>query len=185
MVKIELLNKQHVIKEPEHKRLMDFFGMIRTYPKNASFATQNEGEYVVIILRQHFIMNLGWIINSIFLFLAPTIFNFVFRSIDFTFFQGSMSANEFIVGLNSSLGIAFVLFYYGLCVSMTLFNFLHWYFDLFIITNERFISIDFDIIKGQTITDIPLQDIIDISEKMTNGYSRWGIRIRGQFQLIN
>jgi hypothetical protein len=141
MVKIELINKQRVIKEPDHKVLMRVFGMIRTYPKNASFATQNEGEKIVIILRKHFIVNFGWIINTIFLFLAPTILGIVFKIVDTNLFQGGMSTNEFIAGLNSSLGLAFILFYYSLCVSMTLFNFLHWYFDLFIITNERFISI--------------------------------------------
>jgi hypothetical protein len=53
-----------------------------------------------------------------------------------------------------------------LIVSYAYFKFVHWYFDIFIITNERYISIDFDILRGRTITDIPLTDIIDISERV-------------------
>lgn len=166
MVKIDLIKNQHVIKEPENKELLKFFGMVITYPENVTFATQNEGENVVVIIRRHFIKNVGWILNSALLFVAPTILIFLFGFVDTTFFNSEISRSTFLTGLDPNLGNAFLFFYYSICVSFLLLSFIHWYYDLFIVTNERFISIDFDIIKGMIITDIPLQDIIDISEKV-------------------
>lgn len=166
MTKIESIAQQEIIKDPENKALMRLFGMINTYPQNATFATQNEGESIVIILRKHFITNFGWIINSALLFIAPTIVDIIFRFIDTSFFKNQLSASAFISGFSNSLGLVFLLFYYGICASTMLFNFIHWYYDLFVITTERFISLDFDVIKGLTTIDIPLHDIIDISEKV-------------------
>ena len=59
---------------------------------------------------------------------------------------------------------SFCNYYFLLIITYAYFGFIHWFYDAFIITNERFISIDFDILKGRTITDIPLADIIDVSE---------------------
>jgi len=74
--------------------------------------------------------------------------------------------SDFIKNINPSYYFGVLLFLYSFIVTYIYFNFIHWYFDLFIITNERYISIDFNILKGRMITDIPLTDIIDISEKV-------------------
>lgn len=171
MVKIELIHDQHIIKEPENKFWMRFFGMINTYPKNATFVTQNEEEKVVIIMRKHFINNISWMLNTGLLLLAPTIIGWAFTLIDTNLFQNALINSPLIQGFSPELGSAFLFFYYTICASYALLNFVHWYYDLFIISNERFISVDFDIIKGQTTTDIPLQDIIDISEKVHGFWS--------------
>lgn len=166
MVKIDLIKKEKVIALPENKKLLEFFGMIITYPENATFATQNEGENIVMIIRRHFIKNIGWILNAVLFIIAPTVLIFLFTLIDANLFNSELSNGAFLKSLDPNLGNAFLFFYYSLVVSFIVFNFLHWYYDLFIVTNERFISIDFDIIKGKVITDIPLQDIIDISERV-------------------
>lgn len=166
MVKIDQIQKEHLIKNPANRALFAFFGMVITYPKNATFATQNENEHIVMIIRRHFIKNVNWLLNAALITAAPTIIIFLFVIIDNAFFNSEISQSSFLVDFDPSLANAFLFFYYTVCVSFFLLNFLHWYYDLFLVTNERFISIDFDIVKGKIITDIPLQDIIDISEKV-------------------
>lgn len=163
---IEEIVKQHVIKDPPSKAFLMLFGMVNTYPKNAKFATQNPDEYVVMIVRKHIFRNASWVINAFLAFFTPLILISVIGYWDVTFNDALFSTSELVMGANTQILFAFLLFYFGFVATYVYFSFIHWFYDVFIITNERYISIDFDILHGRTIVDIPLSDIIDVSEKV-------------------
>ncbi len=161
---LEEITKKNIIKEPPNAAVMKFFGMINTYPKDAYFATQNENEQVVMVLRKHFIKNFGWALTTVIALIAPLAIIGILNYWDATFNGGQLLSNEIILSINTGILNGLLYFYLLLVMTYAYFGFIHWFYDAFIITNERFISIDFDILKGRTITDIPLADIIDVSE---------------------
>jgi len=163
---IKELEELHIIEDPKNKWLFHALGMISIDPKNATFATQNEKEEVIIILRKHIINNIPWIITTIGLFLLPLFIYVLFSTYDHYFNGDALLQGSLIQDINQAYIFTALAFYFLLLVSYAYFRFIHWYLDIFIITNERYISIDFDILKGRTITDIPLTDIIDISERV-------------------
>jgi hypothetical protein len=163
---IEELRRLQIVKDPKSKRLNLLLGMINIYPKNATFATQNKDEEVIIILRQHIVKNVSWVMTSLLLILIPFILIGLFYGFDHYINNDALLTPGAIAGIDQNYIIALLGFYYSFIVSYAFFGFIHWYFDLFIFTNERYISIDFNILKGRMITDIPLTDIIDISEKV-------------------
>ena len=140
--------------------------MIDIDPKNATFATQNKNEEIIIVLRKHIINNVPWILTTILLFLLPFVFYGAFGLYDHYMNGDALLQGGILQGFNQVYIWPVLFFYFSLIASYAYFQFLNWYFDLFIITNERYISIDFNILKGRTITDIPLTDIIDISERV-------------------
>jgi|PlaIllAssembly_1097288.scaffolds.fasta_scaffold121883_3 uncharacterized membrane protein (DUF485 family) len=163
---IEEIVKQHVIKDPPSKAFLMLLGMVNTYPKNAKFATQNPDEYVVMIVRKHVFRNASWLINAFLAFIMPLLLIAVIGYWDVNFNESLFSTSELVMGANTQILFALLLFYFGFVATYVYFSFIHWFYDVFIITNERYISIDFDILHGRTIVDIPLSDIIDVSEKV-------------------
>ena len=163
---IERLKELKIIADPKNKWLNQVLGMINVYPKGATFATQNKGEEVVLILRQHMIMNLSWVLTTIGLSLLPIILYTIFRFYDHNYNADALLGGEFLNSINSGYFIAIYFFYLAFVVTNAFFQFIHWYLDPFSFTNQRFISIDFDILKGRSIADVPLVDIVDISEKV-------------------
>ena len=161
---LEEITKKNIIKEPPNAYIMKLFGMINTYPSDAYFATQNENEQVVMVIRKHIIKNFSWVITTIIALLAPLLIISVLTYWDSNFNEGQLLNNEVVLSINSGILNGLLYFYFLLILTYAYFGFIHWFYDAFIITNERFISIDFDILKGRTITDIPLADIIDVSE---------------------
>jgi hypothetical protein len=164
-MRLKEIRAEKIIAEPPLYWLNKSFGVIVIYPEGATFATQNENEDVVIVLRKHIIRNTSWLLTAIMLLLLPAIISMLLVFVDGAFFENSILQSDILLGVNNNFMLVFVLFYYGFVFSYTIFKFLHWYYDLFIITNERFISIDFDSLKGKVITDIPLVDVVDIREK--------------------
>lgn len=163
---IEELKQLHIIADPKDKWLYKVLGMINVDPQNATFATQNKDEEVIIVLRKHIINNFPWMITAILLFILPLILYGALSLYDHFINSDALLQGGVLSGFNQVYILPLLVFYLSLIVSYAYFKFVHWYFDIFIITNERYISIDFDILRGRTITDIPLTDIIDISEKV-------------------
>jgi hypothetical protein len=163
---LEEIVTQHIIKDPPSKDLMKLFGMINTYPKNATFATQNPDEQVVMVIRKHIFRNASWLFSAAVAFLTPLLISLLISFWDTSFNQDQFLTSDIMQSLNTPMLSALLLFYYGFVATYVYFSFIHWFYDVFIITNERYISIDFDILHGRTIVDIPLSDIIDVSEKV-------------------
>jgi len=163
---IEELKQLHIVDQPKNRFLYRVLGMFNVYPNNVSFSTQNKGEEVVIIMRKHIIRNLPWAITTIFLFLLPLIVSAIFGFYDHNINDDALTQGSILQSVDQVFVWILLGFYMSFVITFAFFKFVHWYYDIFIITNERYISIDFDLLKGRTITDIPLTDIIDISEKV-------------------
>lgn len=113
---------------PAHERTI--LGGLEIRPKNVRFATQNKGEKVYVMLRRHWFTNIGWITNSAVLAVVPLL----------VFFVDSLFGWKIGQILNSRIWVIILLSYYGLLVTNILRNLIDWYFNMYIVTNERIID---------------------------------------------
>lgn len=117
------------------------------------FEEQQENEEVILILRAHPITQISWIFISLFLLAAPLLLAFILISI--------LSITQFI----------FVnFFWYSFVFSYVFINIIDWVFNVGIVTNQRVLDIDFNLILNKEITASPLEDTTDITAK-SNGFS--------------
>ena len=119
-------------------------------PTGVRFETQQKDEEVVLFLRQHLIVNIPWIVLTIIFFLAPSVlFPLVIRSLS--------------VPLPFPYILVGTLSWYLVTVGFALVNFLHWFFNIYIVTSERVIDIDFQYLLFKRFSQAELERIQDIS----------------------
>jgi len=119
-------------------------------PKDVDFETRDKGEKVVLLLRRHPITNLRWIFLTILMFLAPLLLT-SFPIIDF---------------LPSNFRFVAVLGWYMITFAFAFENFLDWFFNVDMITDERIVDIDFVNLIYKEISDANIDKIQDVTVKV-------------------
>ncbi len=119
-------------------------------PKNIDFETKTKEEKVVLLLRRHPITNVKWIIVFILMLFAPMLLS-VFPILDF---------------LPSSFQFISVLGWYMITAAFLIENFLSWFFNVNIITDERIIDIDFPNLIYKEVSEAKIDQIQDVTYKM-------------------
>ncbi|MBI4157547.1 PH domain-containing protein [Candidatus Woesebacteria bacterium] len=122
-------------------------------PENVRFMDQDPEEKIILFLRWHPITNLGWVLLSTVLFLAPS-------------FLGSF---PFFSSLPLSYKSIIVLLWYLIAVAYVYEKFLHWYFSGFLVTNKRVIDIDFINLIYREVSFASLDKIQDVTIKAGGG----------------
>lgn len=157
---------------PESKRTV--FGSLDVYPKDVSFATQNKNEKVFIKIRSHTVVNIGWLLRGLLYAAAPFLIILVldvFRVVmgEFLGFDDVVALlDQFLSSIFSvpiTLVISFGLFYYSVIISTFYINFINWYFNIYLVTNERMMHIELKAFTGKRIAEARLDKIEDISQK--------------------
>lgn len=121
-------------------------------PQGLRFETQEEEEVVILFLRQHFIVNVPWILITILLIIAPTvIFPKLFSVLSINF---SLPTGYFLIG---------TMFWYLATFGFALASFIGWFFNIYIVTNERVVDIDFFYLLYKKFSEAELAKIQDIS----------------------
>jgi len=119
-------------------------------PKNVTFVTRENEEKIVLLLRRHPITNVGWILVSLALLFAPLVLS-QFPLLDF---------------LPERFKLIAVLGWYMVTAGYILENFLNWFFNVVIITDERMIDIDFINLIYREISEAKLDNIQDVTTRM-------------------
>ena len=123
-------------------------------PLNCRFEGQDADEKILLLLRAHPITNLKWIIPSFVLFFAPF------------FVPGILSAIDLAINLPETYGVVFLIINYLLILTLVFEGFLHWYFNVYIVTQKNIIDVDFHSILFKNIDVAPLRNIEDTSSSM-------------------
>ena len=119
-------------------------------PKILKFSEQDETEQILLAVRSHWVTNFSWMTVSFIMILVPFLFKF-FSFLDF---------------LPNQYGFPLVFFWYLVTFIYSFENFLSWYFDLFIITNERVVDIDFNNLLNKHFAETDLSMIQDVSSSV-------------------
>jgi len=149
------MTAHHSHKTELHHDRMTLFTAYAENPTGVTFETQHAEEQVIIFMRQHFILNFPWIGATILLLLAPFfIIPFVWSFIELPF---AIPANYSFVGL---------LFWYLATFGYALLNFIRWYYNIYIVTTERIIDIDFLQLLYKKFSEAKLGNIEDVTYTM-------------------
>jgi len=128
------------------------FTAFASHPDGVRFETQEAEEIVVLFLRQHLIVNLGWVLLAILLIFAPiVVFPLIISALGLTI---AVPPNYLFIG---------ALFWYVGTFGFVLAKFLGWYFNIYIITNERIVDIDFYYLLYKHFSQAELTKIQDLS----------------------
>lgn len=117
-------------------------------PHKVFFDTQMSDEHVLLLLRRHPITQVPWILSAIGLALLPFLVAAVFPVIQFLPVRYIMAA---LIG------------WYALVFSFGFESFLMWFFNVYIITDERIIDVDFNSLIYKNISTAKLDNIEDIT----------------------
>ena len=136
----------HASQPKSHNPLSSFC----YYPAHANFVNKDSEETVVLLLRKHPITNLKWIVIAIIMLLAPLIvLNFPILSF--------MPQRFFLVSLLS---------WYLITMAYIFESFLIWFFNVYIVTDERVFDVDFFNLVFRQISDCELSQIQDVTVRV-------------------
>lgn len=114
-------------------------------PDNVTFETQDHGEKVVLFLRRHPITNLGWMAIATLLILAP----------------GLLANFPLLSFLPPNFQFVALLMWYLLVSAYVLESVFAWFFNVFIVTDERVVDVDFTNLIHREITEAKIDNIQD------------------------
>lgn len=116
-------------------------------PEKIFFDSQHYEERVLLLLRRHPVTQLGWIIVAMLLALAPILFSSV-GLLDF---------------LPPNYQLAATIGWYLILTGFVLESFLTWFYNVYIITDERVIDVDFFNLLFKNISAAKIDNIEDVT----------------------
>ncbi len=119
-------------------------------PERVNFETKEKEEKVVLLLRRHAITNVRWILAAILMGMAP-------------FAVSSFLKFDFVPAGFRLIG---VLAWYLIIFAYSLENFINWFFNVYIVTDERIVDIDFLNLIYKEVSDANIDKIQDVTYKM-------------------
>jgi hypothetical protein len=123
------------------------------------FETQGENEEIIFVLRAHVFTNLRWVVLVAILFLIPV---FVTQT---NIFDPILNPLQ----ISSTSARSLALGWYFLTFAIAIQGILHWYFNVYILTNKRLVDIDFQQLLYRKISSTELSNVEDIT------YTKGGI----------
>lgn len=116
-------------------------------PEGLGFDVQHSDEHILLFLRQHFIVNTGWIVLAVFLGFLPSL-------------TGLFPMLGFLpVSFVRILFLAWYLFLFGFVLE----RFSVWYYNVYIVTDERLIDVDFYSLLFKRVSEAKLEHVQDMT----------------------
>lgn len=138
------------------------WGSVEYRPSHVRFATQNKGEKVYVLVRRHWITNLSWIFRNFFYGIIPPLILFILGFLNIDFNEVFTPKGIFLI----------LLAYYSFIFTNVVKEFFDWYFDPYIVTNERMLSYEFKPFFSYTVTEASLENIEDVQETGGSGVAQ-------------
>ena len=130
------------------------FTSFSSFPTKVCFETQEDEEQIVLFMRQHLIVNIPWMVVALFMATLPSIFSF--------FPPYSL--------LPTSFQFAGTLGWYLFVAGYTLAKFMGWFFNIYIVTDERIVDVDFKNIFFRKISTAKTKEIQDINIQSSGAF---------------
>lgn len=121
----------------------------RAFPKNFNFSGKERDENIVLLIRSHWIVYLPQIAMGFFVLLFPAL---IYLPI-----SGTDGATTFFIGMT----IVAVM----ISVTLFMYVFLRWYYNVDIITDRRVLDLDFKSVIAHSLAEARLDKIVDITHR--------------------
>ena len=129
--------------EHSHRRLSSF----SLYPDDVDFETKSDQEKIILLLRQHPIINVKWILITLLLLTGPTLLE-VFGVFSF---------------LPTGFPLVITLAWYLVTSAYAIESFFDWYFNVYFVTTKRVVDVDFFNLINKKVSDAEIDKIQDVS----------------------
>jgi len=129
------------------------WGSFMVGPDDVKFETQHDEEEVVLLGRRHFITNIGWMSVLCFGVFVPMFWG------EFPFFKALDGITLFKISL----------LWYTCMIFYGIQNFLLWFYNIYIVSTDRLVDVDFNSLLNKTVNVTQLSKIEDVN------YSQKGI----------
>jgi hypothetical protein len=139
-------------KVPHIGRPHGRFSAFALYPNDIEFETKHDKEDIVLMLRQHPIVNVKWVFFTLLLLSGPTLLGML---------------GVFAL-LPAGFQLVITMAWYLVTSAYAIEGFLNWYFNVFFITTDSIIDVDFFNLVDKRVSQADLEMIQDISYS-TNG----------------
>lgn len=136
---------------------LSFFPDFFDKPEGIQFAEQETNETIELMLRQHWVTNIPWIFTSLIAFALPAILLSFDKS----------SGSNLIAKLPLELVLGGLIIWYMLVLAYVIERFLHWYFNIYIVTNLHVIDINFDSLLSREFLEAGLENVESASSKIS------------------
>ncbi|EKE12632.1 MAG: hypothetical protein ACD_13C00149G0014 [uncultured bacterium] len=139
--------KKSKVSEELHAADKNSLSAFNFNPKNISFENREKEEKIILMLRQHPIVNLKWFFIGLILFVAPI----------FIKMTGVLSL------LPAGYQLVIIMTWYLVSFAYVIEGFFGWYFNVFFITTRRVIDVDFYNLIDRRVSDAEIDKIQDVS----------------------
>jgi len=119
-------------------------------PSFFDFPEREDDEEIFLAVRPHWATNFSWVITTIGMILIPLVLNYL----------------NILNFLPIRYQIVSVLFWYLITFIFAFEKFLHWYFDIFFVTNKRLVDISFNNMLNKHFAEADIDRIQDISSSV-------------------
>lgn len=142
-----------------------FLGDFSFDAEDINFAAQNPREKVFVFLRAHLFTNIGWVTRSVLAAILPLAAIAFAQAISFDVRQVGIVTDLLGRQLYDRVLILVLINYYALIITNSLRHFINWYYNIYIVTNERAIDYRFKVFVSYDIAEARIQNIEDVKEK--------------------
>lgn len=152
---VDVVSKEYLDKVlPKHQR--SILGGIEVRPKNVQFATQNKGEKVYVLLRKHWITNMDWIMSAALRAFIPVFLYVILR----------IFGQDPLTWFSMKLWLVVLLSFYAYIITYVFRHFLDWFFNLYIVTNERVVDYNVNIATTKLgAQEMALENIEEVKQQ--------------------
>ncbi len=123
-------------------------------PKHVRFETQEAEEKILLLMRRHPVTNLGWVVISLLMVVVPTII------VPLLIASGILPE-----GIPPGYYVIAPLVWYIGTFGYAFTNFLHWNFNVYIVTSRRVVDIDWLSLMYKQLSSTQLDKIQDVTYK--------------------
>lgn len=125
-------------------------------PEGVAFDTQEKGEKIILMLRQHLVTQIGAVLEVLALFILPFVVGPLVILLGIDIFDTLSGRQLFWIGV----------FWYLFTFGFAFYKFIHWYFNVYLLTNERIVDFDYRGILHIETAYANLNQIQDVSPKI-------------------
>lgn len=125
-------------------------------PLKVSFATQNDGEQILIFLRKHWLTNIGWVLNTAIYAVIPWILVAILEFFNFSVYKF----------LGFKLVTIILMVYYAVLFGSMFRRLVEWYFNIYIVTDQRILQFDFKNFGSQKINELALDNVENVEQEV-------------------
>ncbi len=123
------------------------FSALALFPQKLKFESQDPQEEIILLLRPHVVTNIWWLLLAFFMIFVPLFWVEL----------------PIISLLPSNYLFVLTLFWYALILTFVFERFLMWFFSVNIVTDERFIDVDFYGLLFKHVSVAQLENIEDVN----------------------